>query len=164
VIQAAFGNYLVTTNPFGLVTPPSHFLQMLHDYDADLVIFPSMQDGVYRLCRRRSKTPPVLSLQDPRKNPDTVFLFQHRLVPITAILPGPHWGPALLSDITQMDMWRVGGSDKAADALDRLEEQKRDRQDALMLDEADQRGISAYNALKLRQGSTTFVQGYSAPK
>jgi hypothetical protein len=159
-----FGNYLETANPFGLSRPPVSFLQQMHTYDSALVIFPSMQEAVYRFCRRRTHTPPVLSLQDPKKNPDTVFIFNHRLVPITGIVPGPHWGPALLNDIAQMDMWRVGGADKAADALDRLEEAKRDRQDAVITDEADQRGISAWNALKLREKSTTFVQGYSAPK
>lgn len=158
---ADFGNYIETGNPFGLARPPHYFLQAMFVHDRRLVIFPSMQEPVYRFCRRRTQTPPILSLLGRQKHPDLGVMFAHRLVGICAILPGPHWGPALMHDIKIMDDERMGGCDRALDAVDRLEEAKAQRQDALALDELDQRGVSAWEAMKLRQGSTVFVGGGS---
>jgi len=156
-------NFLPTANPYGLAAPPAWFLQDLAVFDADLVIFPSLEDAAYCLARRVTKGAPfaVSLLQD--KHPNAAFCQQQRLLAITGILPHPHWGPALLADLAQMDMWRAGGSDKYCDALERLEAEKRDKQDLLTTDEADQRSVSAYHAMKLRDGSTTFVRGYTPP-
>lgn len=157
-------NYLRTANPFGLADPPVWFLQDLFRLDSDLVLFPSLEDAAYCLARRVKHGPPLaLKLLNPQRHPNAVFCETHRLLAITGILPNPQWGPMLMGDIQAMDMWRVGGSDKFCDSLDRLEEGKRAKLDLLTTDEADQRSISAYEALKLRQGSTTFVRGYSAP-
>lgn len=165
-MQVDLGNYLESSNPFGLSRPPAFFLLQMFTQDPDLVIFPAMEDCVYRLCRRVKHGPPpaVRVALDPKRHADTAFMAKHGLIGVTAILPFARWGPMLLEDLARMDMWRIGGSDKMADALDRLEEEKRNKLDALTIDEAEQRSISAYEALKLRQGSTTFVQGYSAPK
>jgi hypothetical protein len=155
-----YGNYLESSNPFGLSRPPAFFLDAMRVRDADLVIFPAMEDCVYRLCRRVKHGPPpamAMALR-PDRHPDMAFMARHRLVGITGILPFPHWGPLLLDDLAKMDMWRCkGGSDGFCDALERLEEEKRRRQDLLTTDEAEQRSISAFEALKLRTGSTTFV-------
>lgn len=154
-----YGNYLESSNPFGLARPPAFFLDMMRLQDADLVIFPAMEDCVYRLCRRiKHGPPPVMRLAlRPEKHPDMAFMAKHRLIGVTGILPFPHWGPLLLADLAKMDMWRCGGSDKFCDALERLEEDKRNRLDLVTTDEAEQRSISAYQALKFRDHSTTFV-------
>lgn len=159
-----FGNFLPSANPYGLADPPQWFLKDMYEFDADLVIFPSMEDAAYCLARRVTHGEPLAVTLLKDKHPNAVFCMTYRLLSITGILPGAHWGPALLGDLVQMDMWRSGGSDKHCDALERLEEEKRNKLDLLTTDEADQRGISAWNALKLRNGSTTFVSGYSAPK
>lgn len=156
----SFGNYLETGNPFGLSRPPAFFLQAMRTQDAHLALFPSMEDCVYRLCRRVTVGPPpaVAMALRPDKHPDTAFMGSHRLMGITAIVPFPRWGPMLLDDITQMDMWRCkGGSDGFCNALEKLEEEKAARQDALLIDEAGQRSNSAFEAMKLRQGSTVFL-------
>jgi hypothetical protein len=159
-----FGNYLPTANPYGLAEPPAWFLKDLYEFDPDLVIFPSMEDAAYCLARRVKHGAPLAVSLLKDKHPNATFCMTHRLLSITGILPGAHWGPLLLGDLQRMDMWRSGGADKHCDALERLEEEKRQKQDLLTVDEAEQRSVSAYAALKLREGSTTFVSGYSAPK
>lgn len=157
------GNYLSTSNPFGLAEPPMWFLKDLYEFDPALVIFPSLEDAAYCLARRVIHGAPLAVTLLKDKHPNAAFCQTHRLLSITGILPIARWGPPLLADLAQMDMWRSGGADKHVDALERLEEEKANKRDLLTTDEADQRSISAWNALKLREGSTTFVRGYSAP-
>lgn len=148
-------NYIETGNPFGLSKPPDSFLRALLTMDPDLVIFPSMTDGVYRLARRARNTPGILRLLQDQ--PDKKVLFQHRLVPVTAILPGAWWGPRLLEHLAQCDMWRMGGADKVADRLEEKESRREADRDLASYDEAEQRAVSAWDALKLRQGHTVFL-------
>jgi hypothetical protein len=154
-----FGNYLATANPYGLARPPVFFLRALHTQDPELVLFPSAEEPTYRLCRRvKHGPPPAMQMAlRPSKHPDMRVMVRNRLIGVTGILPRPSWGPALLADLARMDLWRMGGADKACDALERLEEEKRQQADAAMSDEAGQRAISAWEALKLRQGSTAYV-------
>lgn len=169
-VAVDFGNYLETSNPFGLARPPAHFLAALHRFDADAVLFPSMQEPIYVFARRRRFCPGINRLLGHK--PDLTFCQQHKLLGVTGILPGPHWSPQLLEDLAKVDSYRtrrveVGGQGEAgnamADALDRLEAEKQLALDRQLVDECDARSASAYFGLGLRQGSTTFVQGYSAP-
>ena len=54
------------------------------------------------------------------KRPDTKMFWQHKLVPVTSILPSPwvQWSPVLLSDLASRDIRRQGGHKKAAQALE----------------------------------------------
>lgn len=156
-------NYLPTLNPFGLAGPPPFFLKLLKEADPQLVLFPSMEEPVYCLARRVVHGAPLALKLLQTKHPNAHFCCANRLLAIVGVLPDAHWGPLLIADLQKMDMWRAGGSDKFCDSLEKLEEEKRNKQDLLTADEGDQRSVSAWHALKLRQGSTTFVQGYSAP-
>lgn len=121
-------NYLTDVpNPFGLAGPPAFFLHDLAIFDADLVLFPSQEEAIYRLGRKVTHAPDiwrlVASVQNGRK-PDARTMARHGLVPVTSILPSPltHWGPTILQDLAQMDVQRFGGADKFVDAIEDREE------------------------------------------
>jgi hypothetical protein len=161
-------NYLSTSNPFGLAGPPAHFLLALERQDPNAVIFPSMEEAVYRFCQRVKRTPGILRLMNPQRHPDTTFMFNNRLIGVCAIVPFANWGPMMLEDLHRMDTYRLckdpnDAGDALADALDRLEEEKRAELDVLATDELGQRGASAWFSTQMRGGHTEFVQGYDAP-
>lgn len=148
-------NYLEGANPFNLVGPPTWFLRQLEAMDPALVIFPSCEEGVYRVARRVTHTPGVLRALSYR--PDTKVFVQHRLEPVTSLLPFARWGPVILQDLAERDIWRVGGADKAADILDARDEEADRRLDCEADDGSDQRAHAAYQATKLRAGQTVFL-------
>jgi len=161
-LREYLGNYLETENPFGLSAPPDSFLLDLRLYDADAVIFPSTFEAVYRFCRRVKHTPGILTFL---RASDTAVCRLHRLVPVCAIYPSPRWGPVLIEDLAAMDTFRLTGADpanagdKLADLLQRREEDRTAKMDAAMRDELDARSTSAWQALQLREGHTTFMSG-----
>lgn len=120
-------NYLRGENPFGLSAPPTWFLEEMWKFDPCLVIFPSKEEGLYRLARRVEHGSPILTIMKGR--PDTQVFWQHRLTPITSILPSPfvHWSMLLLNDLAERDIRRQGGYKKAADKLD-AQDDRRDEQ------------------------------------
>lgn len=111
-------NFLAGENPFGLAAPPTWFLSSMWTFDPCLVIFPSKEEPLYRLARRVEHGAPPLTFM--AKRPDTKMFWQHKLVPVTSILPSPwvQWSPVLLSDLASRDIRRQGGHKKAAQALE----------------------------------------------
>jgi hypothetical protein len=157
-------NWLDTTNPFGLAKPPESWLLLLQQFDDQLVVFPSMQEPAYILARRVTRSPGILRLASPERHPDLRFCWEHRLLGVTGIQPfHTVWNLALIEDLRKMDKWRMGGDDKFADHIERLDAERAARLDAATNDEADQRGSSAWFGKQVRTGSTTFVQGYQPP-
>jgi hypothetical protein len=150
-------NYIASApNPFNLATPPPGFLAHMYAYDAQLVIFPSSKEAVYRLCRRTIGAPAPLTYM--KGHPDAATCRKHRLAPVKAILPAPigHFGPHILNDLASYDIQRAGGGSAAADRLDELDERERQAIDADIDDEGHALGREAYRQIKMATGQTVF--------
>ena len=146
-------NYLeAVPNPFNLVGPPAWFRRQMAAQDADLVIFPSQEEGLYRVARRvRANHQPVMHALQNR--PDTKIYVQHGLVPVISLAPFVQWGPVVLSDLAEMDMWRFGGADAVADELEQRERIADEKLDLDIADQAMQLAGESFRGLKWRNGS-----------
>lgn len=125
-------NFIRTLNPFDLPKPPDWFLARLDDYDSELVVFPSIQEPVYRLARRVKHGSAVLSVL--KNHPDTKLFVEHKLVPVKSILSpslGMAWG-RVLSELPQYDQWLVSENpDRVVehiDSIDRVREARIQRE------------------------------------
>jgi len=149
----ARANYIPLPSPSNLTPPPAWFLEDMRAYDPELVIFPSQEDGVYRLCRRTRGPLPALTFM---QSPDAAICRQHRLAPVKAILPPPfvHWGPVILADLAQFDIQRHGGGNAAADTLDGFDAERDRKIDAGIADGAGIRAGHAYRELKFHMGQS----------
>ncbi len=113
-----------TPNPFGLPTPPAHWLKPIEDYDAELRIYPSCTKPVYRLSRvaRRSggilrRTVGKLAANIPGIHPDTKVAFDYGLQPVTTIPKDAVSAPAenIVMQLSRRDQWLHGkGTDDEA--------------------------------------------------
>lgn len=152
-------NWIAGPNPFGLASPPDFFLTDLAAFDPDLVIFPSAEQAVYRLCRRVRRGPALTHVGKIRHQlGGIVDRFDHKilvalkLVPVVSLLPHPQWGPKILADLAEADLWRHGGADAATATMDQREADVDQRLDRDIADEATARGHSAWSAYKWNSG------------
>lgn len=149
-------NFIVEENPFGLASPPNWFLEEMWKFDPCLVIFPSKEEGLYRLARRAEHGPAILTLvADPKKRrPDTTMFWKHKLVPVTSILPAPyvHWSPVLLADLAARDIRRQGGYKKAADRLDAIDDAAESKWHSEVEDGATIRARASWREQKWTRG------------
>jgi hypothetical protein len=148
-------NWLPLPNRFSLSVPPDSFLDDLAAYDPDLRIFPSQEDGVFRVGRVvPGNLPPVYHFMQHR--PDTKVYVANRLVPVTSIVPTPfvQWGPVIINDLAERDIRAVGGWESACRLIEDREEsaERKERRD--VSDEASIRARSAWRAIKWRTGQT----------
>ena len=142
-------------NPFNLVGPPAWFLAQMHAQDADLVVFPSQEEAVYRIARKVPHGHRTgFSFAFMQKRPDTQTYVQHGLAPVTSLLPFVQWGPVVLSDLAEMDMQRFGGAEKVADLLDRRDQDEELRLDKDIEDFASHAAGFAYRGAKWTNGDT----------
>lgn len=82
------GIYIRLVSPFGLPDPDPAWLQPIEDYDADLRIYPSQKDYVYRLARLARHTGGMNGQMFgalENLHPDTKICLQRHLVPVTTI-------------------------------------------------------------------------------
>lgn len=143
-------NFIQTSNPFGLAPPPQWFLQQLHAYDPELVIFPSTSSPLYQMGRR-GRNGGVLGKPNP-KIPDTLVFHANGVWPWKAVMPqeiGFGWG-RVLAQLPEYDTQRF--SDPGAQ-LDSIEEKAERELDARIADEADQRAKAMWGTLGLIEGS-----------
>lgn len=146
-----FPNFIPTSNPFGLATPPVWFLRALLAYDPLLVIFPSTCKPVYQMGRRANRGQ---GMAHPLKTlPDTAVFHAHRVYPwkeiLAASIMGMSWA-RVLKDLTLFDTWKV---DDPVGAPDRLEAEEEAALDKAIADGADQRAKDFYGTLGLIEGS-----------
>jgi hypothetical protein len=124
-------NFIQGPNPFNIAAPPAWFLTMMHEFDAELVLFASQEQPCYQVARRmkfhRASRPSA-------KHPDTTVFAVHNLHPVGRLLPDPKWGPLILEDLRARDVDAVGGGDKAADILDGFDRDEEARFDAQLGD------------------------------
>lgn len=146
-----------TPNPFNLVGPPAWFLAQMAALDSALTIFPSQEQGVYRVAR---KVPhghiARFSMQFIQKRPDTKTYIDHGLAPVTSLLPFVQWGPVVLSDLAEMDMKRFGGADKVADELERREAETERKSVLDTADRADTIAADYFRTHRYVSGQTVF--------
>lgn len=112
--MADFRNYLPAENPFHLAGPPEWFLRRLYEYDPSLVVVPSRQEAVYRLCQRRKLDLASKFTQDMMfQQSDTRLLASYGLVPVTSFLATVNWSsPQIFQELTRRAPWRMGGAEK----------------------------------------------------
>jgi hypothetical protein len=146
--------YLTAANPFQLPPPPAWFLKALAAYDPDLVIFPSHKDPVFRLARRCRFSQGVKPGDVPgvENHPDTVFMCNRKLVPVTTIVPKSYWTLKTIEELAARDIWRKGGAKAIVGEIEANEEAQRRALDRKMNDELDARSSDAYKSFKYRAG------------
>lgn len=153
-------NWIETLNPFGLVRPPDWFLAELAAYDPLLVMFASIEEGVYRLARRVRFTPGLLNVL--RSHPDTKLFVQHRLVPVRSVVPprlGLDWS-RVIPDLAMFDIDRVGGAEKAADRLDQFDIDEDARRRAETAELAGVLARDCYGPVKAQVGERVSLTRY----
>lgn len=147
-------NFLETANPFALETPPPGFLAELFAYDPLLVVFASIEDGVYRIARRVRHGAGVLTAV--RNHPDTEIFVTHRLIPVTSILPTRMAGfdvwSKVIPELASRDTWRYGSNDEWCDRLDATEAAAEAAVDRQIADGLDALSGDAYRLTKSRLG------------
>lgn len=154
--QVVRRNYLRTSNPFNLQEPPASFLESLAALDSEMVIFPSISEPCYRLCRRTRQRDIWKVI---KSFPDTEILVAHRLAPWKSVLPTSldmAWARVLL-EIPEYDQWKFKNSDAVADHLDEREANDERRTDREIRDGADQLAGHGYRVIKKQGGSTVHM-------
>lgn len=157
-------NWIEGPNPFGLAKPPAFFLVDMATFDPALVIFPSAEQACYRLCRRVRRGAPIRHVGKMRlQTGGVVERFDHkvlvaeRLVPVISLLPHPQWGPKILLDLAQADLWRHGGADAVSEQIQASEDAERQKLDASLADDAAQRAHAAWSDYKWKTGQRVDI-------
>lgn len=153
------GNYLEgTPNPFGLAGPPAWFCAELYAFDAELVIFPSAEIGAYRVARRTDGEgmAPIMTPAGERPHgeyrPDQRVYVNHKLLPITTLLPFTSWSPVVLQDLCHLSFQRQGGWKACADRLDQFDEDQQRRLEQETYDGADSLGHMSWWGSQFKTG------------
>ena len=120
-------NYEPDVNRFKLAGPPAYFRRALWAFDSSLVIVPSREGFMYRLCLRRKLTLPDHIVNDALFNhSDTRMLATYGLVPVTTILATVNWAnPTLIEQLRQRAPHMNGGADAVVQRIEREEAEDR---------------------------------------
>jgi hypothetical protein len=157
-------NYIWTSNPFGLAKPPDWFLDQMFAYDAELRIFPSMNEPVYRIMRQVRTAQPWTKFI--AEKPDTAVAIAHRLHPVMSILPqtilGFSWGRVLL-ELAERDQSRIGSTQDVINHIEGREAQAEARIHSAQMNETDARAGDMYRAMKSISGESVSL-AYRAPE
>lgn len=153
-------NWFPDTNPYMLPTPPAWWLQLLHDQDAALVLFPSRLGARYILARRRSATlgmPALVKVDNEllkmTAGGDGDVLAAHGLVAVdTVINTSGNWTTAIFAQLRARDIWTAGGGDAYADRMDAADAAIVAAKRAHFIDDIDQRAKDSYRSLQARTG------------
>ena len=154
-----FRNFLKTENPFKLAPPPAWWLTMLHDYDAQLVVFPSRLRMAYLLARRRHFSNAIAELNTLDKNllrqsagMDGDILAQHNLIYVRHLIGDTVRRPAIFQWLRDHDATANGGGEKVAQRIDDLELDLEAQRRKAMIDDIDHRARDAYRSYQARTG------------
>lgn len=172
-------NWYPDLNRFSLPAPSAWWLQLLRDYDDQLVVLPSRMELVYRLTRRvRAEARLGLKAMIVHEHPDTVMMIQYGVVPVAALTQWSVQSDKIIRDLMARDTWRVFGkpildahdAQRAADMVTaRLDAGERARQredDRRASDMVDAAGSDAFRSLQQRKGERIVLsdthRGYGA--
>jgi hypothetical protein len=153
--------WVAGTNPFNLPQPPAWWLQEIHDYDSELVIFPTMlkvkgSTPLYRLARRRRLSRGCISLSNTiNKHPDSVFMDEMGLIPVISFAhTGQTWASGtMLTWLKANDIWARGGAEKVIKALEESDVQAEADRKRKIRDDMDHRSRDAWRSYNARTGS-----------
>jgi len=145
-----------------MATPPAHFLQVLHDYDGDLVIVPSRKTPyAYVIARRQRYSGGITSevLHDTIDQPDTKMCLRYGLVPVCLMYrTGDSWDvDAILNKLKARDIWAHGGADKVADIMEEEEAKVVAAKKKQIRDDLWNRSGDAYRTYKRRTGQSVSL-------
>lgn len=173
-------NFLSSSNPFNLPPPPAWWLMALRDFDAALVVFPSVMRRVYILGRRRGysnvqRLAPLVKLNNDllklTAGSDGEVMAAHNLVYVDQIIGWGIWTNAIFNILRERDTWAAGGAEKYADKLDAQEDAERLARHAARNDDFEHRANDAWRSLQARTGQRNHhaknsglrVRGFAAP-
>jgi hypothetical protein len=142
-------NWIHTSNPFSLRTPPDWFLARLAAYDSELRIFASIKEPVYRMGRVGRNGHGLLNVLNGV--PDTAIYVAHRCWPWKSVLPeslGMQWA-RVLAELPDYDTQRFADP---GETLDEAEAKIERELDARIADEADQRAADMYRTMGVIDG------------
>lgn len=164
--MAATQNYIRSANPFGLADPPKWWLTELAKFDADLVVFASMRDPHYRLARRCRLSKGTQPADSPavQNHPDTIFMCNRKLVPVTTIIPGDRWGNHIFVKLAERDTWRMGGHAKVSRMLEEGDAWVRNATQKRIDDDLVVKGQEAYASYQYRTGQRVSLAHKGAAK
>jgi len=147
-------NFLRSLNPFDLTDPPKWFLGEMAKFDRELVLFASLKDPVFRLTRRCMKSPgvPPANVPGVSNHPDTLFMWNHKVVPITTVVPRQHWGEQIFKSLRARDTWAAGGANKVISLIEDQELRAAEKKRQEFNSEGEARHSDAYQSFKFRTG------------
>lgn len=147
-------NYDATANPFGLLPPPTWWLQELALFDPQLIVFPGQKRPTYLLARRATRSWGELLHTIPGlpQHPDTLLLHQHSCVRVCELAPGLTWDQRIFQKLAAHDIQRLGGPTAVADRLDALDATKAKTIQADEDTELTARASDGYRSYKTRIG------------
>jgi hypothetical protein len=126
-------------SPFHLVTPPYGWLEELKAWDAELVIFPSQTQPVYRLMRRAHHSGGLTEqiFKTFKVHPDTMIAIRHRLVAVTTIpKDAVRAGAArIVAQLRARDQWQFRDGDAVEDHMEAQEATAAARRDQTWKDD-----------------------------
>lgn len=116
-------NWIPDVNRFKLQTPPKFWLRQLQEFDDSLVVVPSRQTNVYRICQRRPLSLPERMTNDLLfKESDTKMLASYSLIPVTSMIANPNWSnPAMFEELRRRAPHRNGGAEAVIQAVEAQE-------------------------------------------
>ena len=152
-----------------MATPPAYWLQRLYDFDADLVVFPSIQVPFAYVLARKARKTGGMNAQDPQfadAPPDTRFCITQRLLPVSLVYRynAVSWSiDNLLADLRARDIWAAGGADAYADQADAADTQRDARMKATLRDDMYHRSGDAWRSYQARTGQRSRVTSELRP-
>lgn len=136
--------------------PPEYFLQRVYDYDAQLVLFPSIaRPGCYVVARRR-EGPGLRDAETP--NPDTRLCLSMGWLPVCMMTQaGSNWLPdQLIAKLMARDIRLHGGADQFADQMEAHEAEQKAAQAKATRDDLYARSGDGWRTYQARTGASSI--------
>lgn len=152
-------NYLNIDNKMS--APPEYWLQRLYDFDADLVVFPSIQTPFAYVLARKARRTGGMNMYDPafeNATSDTKFCVARRLLPVCLIYRhnAVSWSiDNILADLRHRDIWAAGGATAFADRVDKEDADEEARIKKEIRDDMWNRSGDAWRSYQARTGQRT---------
>lgn len=152
--DALLTNFIEGTNPFNLARPSPWWLQLLWDYDPELVVIPSCREHAYRLCRRapREKRMGLRAVGKLHQHPDTIQMINHGLLPVATLTTWSVSSDKIIRDLMARDTWRMGGAEKVDDMINAQERASVEQTERRQQQELLYRSGDAFRSLQTQKG------------
>lgn len=152
-----------------MAAPPAFWLQRLHDFDKDLVVFPSAQTPFAYVLARKARRTGGMSQSGPMFDnalPDTKFCLARRMLPVSMIFRhnAVSWSiDNILRDLKARDIWAAGGGEKMADQIDAVDDAARQKTAKGIRDDFYNRSGDAWRSYQARTGQRTKLNRQRRP-